>query len=268
MELLGPDSSESQDFPDLKDFLYIDSGRIASYYAQLFEGNLSSVSRKKTTSSEFAKNRETNAKVLKFSRIKKDLQTDERLENIDPHHANVLIVLSNLDDCGYVGDDIDTANAGSLVLLKGTLYLYDGETMSQLIRLIDSFPSAASEMDENALTGIAIVRSIIGEKPFPSGYRLEIDGGKVIAGLLQDGFMIDTPTSYSMRYSSGGMENVYVIGIVERVGPKPTFPTQMLAGMQLLSEGFRNIYFNEGDTGVIPLAIFKTLERVNTISPT
>jgi len=105
----------------LYDFLYRDSNRITSYYAQIFGGQLSSI---ETTDSE-----RTNVDgVIKGSLhvVSGEQRTGSQVESgrkqiVDPHDIITTDVLSSLQDGGRLNSDLGQAPHGSLLIAHGTI---------------------------------------------------------------------------------------------------------------------------------------------------
>jgi hypothetical protein len=129
---------EPAERPDaLYDFLYKDTGRIASYYAQVFRGRL-------TILEESSSDRSVQEILVKGTvavaggELKSigDLQSATR-RTIDPHDVITTDILASLVEQGFVANHVDEAPHGHLVLAQGTLVLIERSMVELAAMTVD-----------------------------------------------------------------------------------------------------------------------------------
>ena len=108
----------------LYDFLYRDSSRITSYYAQIFGGHLTTVHDTDSTSDTKNKGGRVTLKVASgdIRSSQENLQSQTRV--INPHDVITTDVLSRLRSDNRFDDDVDNAPHGSLIIAQGTFLFY------------------------------------------------------------------------------------------------------------------------------------------------
>ena len=250
----------------LYDFLYRDSGRITSYYAQIFGGILSSLEENASERSAVEKGAEANAAVAKggVKHTGETVTSSKRLLN--PHDVITIDVLSHLVDKGKIGGAIEDAEHGSLVLTKGTLIFVD-RSMVELAGVSFSLMIAEEERkppkqrNHVEIQTLKTVTSFLSKLSLPSAFLLQTDEGLQVAGTIKDEGMEEPIGSYYYKHGSAGLADVYLIGIKEI--PSPAFAmegNQMMGAGKAAAQLLSNMLFPDDALRVTPIALFRKLE--------
>ena len=184
----------------LYDFLYRDSSRITSYYAQIFGGKLTSLENTDTDS----RTKDAGAKT-DFGLLGGDLKSGKEISQsqtrtIDPHDLIATDVLVQLSSDNRLNSDVNNAPHGSLVWTSGTLLLID-KTMLELAAVVlesqakEAANKARSAAEKTAARAqqhiIPMMRALV----LPSGFLLRTpDGLDVVGTVKEDG--MDEPMSF------------------------------------------------------------------------
>jgi hypothetical protein len=245
----------------LYDFLYRDSSRIASYYAQIFSGHL-------TSFEEVESERDTKDRGAKLDLQlasgdiksgKENLQSQKRV--IDPHDVRTTDVLSTLRSAGRFNDDVTGASHGSLIVAKGTLVFVDSSMLGLAVAVLEALTkqtkTAAERVTAQATKQILPFLSKI---VLPSGFLLHTTDGTNIAGTLKESGMEEPISTYYFKHGTAGLASVYLIGIKEVPTSSFTLPNeQMIGAGRAAAEALRNMMFPPDAIMVTPIALFREI---------
>lgn len=119
----------------LYDFLYRDSSRITSYYAEIFGGHLTSLQQTESERDTADRGAKLNVQVLSsdLKSGKANLQSETRV--INPHDLITTDVLAQLRADNRFNNDVEGAPHGSLIVAEGTLVLID-RSMLELAKVV------------------------------------------------------------------------------------------------------------------------------------
>lgn len=254
---------EHQD--ELYDFLYRDSNRLASYYAQIFKGQLSSVERTATE----RKNVDTTGKfdlhVVSGDRKITNEVTDTDKRTVNPHDIIVTDVLSFLISNGHALEDINEASHGSLVLVQGTVVFVDRLISEVAIiafeNLITPQSNKPKSSEEKAtLQGLKLFRDALQKISLPSAFILQTAEEVQIIGTIKESGMEEAISNYYFKHGTAGLSNVYMIGIKEVPSQSFTLPDSQLIGAgQQMAQALSDLLFPPDAIRVTPIAIFRKL---------
>jgi hypothetical protein len=249
----------------LFDFLYRDSNRITSYYAQIFGGRLSSLEETDSERSTSDSGIKGNIQVLSAEeRATSQIETGSK-RTIDPHDLITTDVLSSLQDGGRLNTDLAGAPHGSLLMAKGTLLFVDkllGEmgslAVEAAIRQEQSKPH--SKQDKAAINLQKIGVQFLTKVQIPSSFLLRKNDGIQIAGTIKDAGMEEPISTYYFKHGTAGLADVYVICIKEVPSPSFSLPnTQLIGAAQVMAQALTDLLFPPGAIRVTPIAIFRKL---------
>lgn len=249
----------------LYDFLYRDSSRITSYYAQIFGGRPSSI---EETDSE----RSTAENVLKESlhvisaeqRHRSEIETGSK-KTIDPHDIIATDVLTSLQEGGQLNSDLVGAPHGSLVIAQGTLLFVDrllGQigTLAAEVAVRQEERKPHSKQDRNAIYQQKLGAQFLAKVEIPSSFLLRTNDGIQIAGTIKDAGMEEPITTYYFKHGTAGLAGVYAICIKEVPSTSVSLPnTKLIGAAQLLAQALTDLLFPQESIRVTPVAIFRKL---------
>lgn len=249
----------------LYDFLYRDSGRMASYYAQIFSGRLSSL--EQTDSERTSEDKGAKLDIhIAAGDLKHTRETSRMAKRvIDPHDVLTTDVLSYLQDSGHLEPSVVEAAHGDLVLTHGTLVLID-RAMAELAVL--SFDLMISEeerkpktkQNQAVLQGMRFIRDFLPQLTLPSAFVLQGSDGCQVAGTIKEEGMEEPISSYYFKHGAAGLADVYLVGIKETPSESFTLPNTQLIGVgQQAAQALSDMLFPPEAIRVTPIALFRKL---------
>ena len=126
---------ESQNIESIFDFFYLDTRKIASFYAQL-TGSGAISTRKNISSKLDEKTNEYTGTIPTFASAKWGVKNNSGLNSEDLFDASVTMpreMIDRLDELGFINYDLNENQLGNLVLLKGSLSVFDVAGMKDVI---------------------------------------------------------------------------------------------------------------------------------------
>ena len=249
----------------LYDFLYRDSGRIASYYAQIFIGRLPSLEQTATDRTSEDKGAKLDIHIASgdLKHTSETMRSSKR--TVDPHDTVTTDVLSYLQSSGHIEPGVLGAAHGGLVLTHGTLVLID-RAMAELAVL--SFDLMISEeerkpkakQDQASLQGMRFIREFLPQLAMPSAFVLQGSDGCQVAGTIKEEGMEEPISSYYFKHGAAGLPDVYLVGIKETPSESFTLPsTQLIGAGQQAAQALSDMLFPAGAVRVTPIALFRKL---------
>jgi hypothetical protein len=192
----------------LYDFLYKDSGRVASYYAQIFGGRLASLER---TDSDLERKSQTAGVNVHVA--KGDVGTANEIQAstksiIDPHDLVTTDVLSWIMQNGQVRDDVTDAPHGSLVKAYGTLVFVDKYMIEvALVGLeiaAEEKPEARTPEEKSRAKSFENLKKILAKIVLPSAFVVLTETGIQIAGTVKESGMEEPISTYYFKHGTIG----------------------------------------------------------------
>lgn len=247
----------------LYDFLYKDTDRLTSYYAQMFQGKLLGVERTTATKD----NKEASGKLsvgLAGGDVRATEETLESLkETIDPHDRAINDVLAYLVENNHVSQDLDEAKHGEIVLVEGTLFLVD-RTMLELAATGlevaapgQKKPGQQTSLDNNTKQ---ILRRVIQKLSLPSACLLHVSDDLQVVGTLKEAGLQEPISSFYFKHGSGGLADIVLMGIKEQASSSiPIKQTAFIGLAQGGANALSIMLFPEEAIRVTPLALFRKI---------
>ncbi len=249
----------------LYDFLYRDSSRITSYYAQIFGGKLTSVQNTETE-------RDTKDKSgkLDFGLVGGDLKsgkenTQSQTRAIDPHDLITTDVLSQLRSGDRFNQDVEAAPHGSLILTSGTLVLIDKTMLEIAIAVFDAqakeaMRTAKGTIEKATARGQQQLIPILNTIALPSGFLLRTPDGLDIVGTVKESGMEEPISTYYFKHGSAGLAGVFLIAIKEEPSYSVQLPAEKMIGAgQVAAAALQQVMFPDGAITVTPIALFREI---------
>lgn len=249
----------------LYDFLYRDSSRITSYYAQIFSGHL-------TTLEETDSERDSQGKGAKLSihlasgdvkSTQESLRSQKRI--INPHDLTTVDVLSFFNEKNRTQTDIELASHGSLIVAKGTVLFIDSSMMLLAVAVLEmeaenKRKTARTPSEKAAAQNLKQITQFMSKVIVPSGFLLQTEAGLNIAGTLKDDGMEEPISTYYFKHGTAGLASVYLLGIKEEPAYSVSLPTeQMIGAGQAAAAGLRSMIFPPDAVMVTPIALFREI---------
>jgi hypothetical protein len=249
----------------LYDFLYRDSSRITSLYAQIFGGHLTSLEETDSLRDSKDKSARISAAVASgdIKSSEENLTSHKRVSV--PHDILATDVLAFFHEQERIFDDVLTAPHGAMVRAKGTLLLID-HSMLRLAALglkaeAESKRKTAKTPQEKAeVQELKQVIPFLESLDLPSGFLLHTDEGLNIAGTVKEGGMEEPISTYYFKHGTAGLSSVHLVGIKEQPTHSFSLPNTQLVGVgQFAAQALRNMMFPPDATMVTPITLFREL---------
>ncbi len=257
----------AQDAPPdaLYDFLYRDSNRITSYYAQLFSGRLTALEETDLDREAAETNASVSVKLLGGGVKKTDDTQRTQKRTIDPHDLITVDVLSRLRDDNLIYTDAEAAPHGGLFLAQGTLLFIDKHMMEMAsiafhMALKQEQQKPKSQQDRQQINQLTILHDFLAKFTLPSAFLLQTASGVNLAGTIKEAGMEEPISTYYFKHGTAGLSRVYLIGIKEVPSESEQLPiTQIIGAGQQAAEGLRNMLFPPDAIRATPIALFREL---------
>ena len=249
----------------LYDFLYRDSSRINSYYAQIFGGKLTSVQNTETERDSADKGGKLDLGMVGGDLKSGKENTLSQTRVIDPHDLTATDVFIQLRANNRFNENAKAAPHGSLILASGTLLLIDRTMLEMATAVLDSQAKEASRTaktpsEKNAARAQQSLIPIMKTLSLPSGFLLHTADGLDIVGTVKETGMEEPISTYYFKHGTAGLAQVYLIGIKEQSSLAITLSAGKLIGMaQAAAAGLQQMMFPDGAITVTPIAIFREI---------
>lgn len=248
----------------LYDFLYKDSARFASYYAQLFSGRLSAL--EEVDSEKETKDQTAGLSVAITSgsvKTSNEFQTTTK-RIIDPHDLITTDVLSHLVTNKRINEHIKTAPHHSLVLIKGVLTFVDKYMIEMAVAAWEAsanLPKHPKTPEQKALANtVKLMKEMFTKFTIPSAFVLHCQDGVQAAGTIKELALEEPISTYYFKHGIGGLADVYLVGIKETPSSAITLPdTQLLGMVQQMAQALSELIFDPGAIRITPIAIFRKI---------
>lgn len=250
---------------ELYDFLYRDSSRITSYYAQIFGGHLTAVQSTESERDTQGRGAKLNIQVASgdIKSGKENLRSQTRV--IDPHDLITTDVLSQLQADNRFDGDVQNAPHGSLIIASGTLILIDS-SMLELAKVFlqmqadEAARAARTQAEKAAARAQKQVIPFLASIVLPSGFLLRTADGLNVVGTLKESGMEEPISTYYFKHGTAGLAQVFAIGIKEEPSHSITLPLeQMIGAGQAAAAGLKQLMFPADSITVTPIALFRKI---------
>jgi hypothetical protein len=250
---------------ELYDFLYRDSNRIGSYYAQVFGGLLSTFETTRGQNKTTAKTVKGSAYVLSGEGTSSQQTQSGSKQTLNPHDIVAADVLASLMSTQRVNHDVTKAPNGSLVIAHGTLVFIDrsmlelGKTAFGMAMEVER-KKPKHQRNAEAIQNADLIEGFLGKIVIPSAFLLRADGGPLVGGTIKDEGMEEPITSYYFKHGTAGLSGVHMVGIKESASLAFTVPgTQLFAAGQQAAQVLSDLLFPKSAVRVTPIALFRKL---------
>lgn len=153
------------------EFIYKDASLIDSFYAQIFEGNLSRITKSSTSSESSKGSIRGGIKILEGETGSEQTDTDNQTSDIDPHDAKIADLIHEI-----IHDDwTNSFENGNLVQLSGKIRFVDKSVINKNI-------DAMNEI--GALDSLYSVKTDL-KKRYKKGNTVDVSMEKLIEVLIK-----------------------------------------------------------------------------------
>ncbi len=259
---------------ELYDFLYRDAERIASYYAQIWNGRLLSV---EESSNESERAESVVKGDLHVASTESKTVSDAQFANkrtIDMHDAATVDLLLRLtaqraERKGGLGGI--HVFSGTCFFLDRAILKYAGPTIDYVFeqearteeRRSGSLPRQQrrrSEKNTGANDLKNLIKRLTEMVDMPSGFLLQVSEDTSVCGTVKESGLDQPISSLLFRAGSIGLANTYVVGFLEDFkAPGAGLDSPMLRAQQEMGTAFFSILFPANAVRMIPLAIYRKI---------
>lgn len=184
-------------------------------------------------------------------------------QTIDPHDQVVIDVLSHLVENGFIQSDASIANAGSVVLVTGRLFLLD----RFILKLADPwFEQHIKDLKRAGRSGdvatFTLVKNVLKSLELPSHFLLRSADGNVFTGTIKEAGLEEPISAFYFKHGHAGLDNIHLIGIKEDSTGEVFLEGQSLMTVgREVAKAMSSLIMPPDSTKVMPLAIFRKITR-------
>lgn len=250
----------------LYDFIYRDSNRLNSYYAQIFSGRLVSLEKIDINTESKEKGGGISAYIAKGDMKNSQQTQSSSKEFIDPHDLAITDILTKLLGEGLTSRDIQNTSHGSLALTKGTVMFIDKYILEVTGTVADALIQAEKAKGKQGnRTTIQLyenVKLLIPKLILPSCFLFQAENGVQLVGTIKDNGLEEPISSYYFKHGINGIPDIYCLGIKESSIPILGLSnTPLLSATQQLLQIMNSLLFPATAIRVTPIAMFRKLHK-------
>lgn len=268
-------SQENQKETSLYDFFYINTEKIYSYLSQLDNaGLLRSVKRTSSKIDTEGADCSVGLKGILSMSGKDAFQMGEGLEKeFDLSQSIPLATIEVLHENGLIKTEIENANYGQIVLIKGSIKIIDfgvftniWEDMMKLHVKTENQAAGRNPKNKNLPDEYRIpVKMLENMPPFISLKTINGERGYTSWSTMDYKYMVGNPFDFSLKHSTSIKGEWYVLGVLDA---KPNDDIEddieygdMISGFSGMMEALRGLAGRQDDEyGVSPIAIWRIIK--------
>lgn len=248
---------------ELVDFLYRDTNRLNSFYAQLFRGRLSLFESGTISKSH------SNAKVAGSIGVAAgSMDTTKASENsykesFDPHDFALVEAMVGLSDAGLIALDPVLANNGELILVKGSVMFIDRHVlrfgkigMQALVAAEKSKPR--KQQDTASIYAVEELSKLIDHIELPSLFILTTDT-ESYGGSIKEPGLEEPITSYYYRYGGRALPDIWLLGVKEQPVTSNALSGGLFGQLGDSLDAMQSLGLPPEAQRVTPIALFRKL---------
>lgn len=250
---------------ELYDFLYRDFERIASYYAQIWNGRLLAV---EETATDSERSEETIGGSVQVASTESKLISEAQFQqkrNVDMHDAATVDLLIRL-----AAQRAEKKGFGSIYVLSGTCFFLDRNMLKYAGPAIDaSMPEhhkrntdSTKQARERAAARelAASIKQLVGVMEMPSGFVLKVNDEVLVCGPIKESGLDQPISSLLFRAGGMGLANTFVVGMTEELAFHDFSSISPMARAQCtLASSFLSLLFPANALRMVPLAIYRKI---------
>lgn len=247
---------------EIYDFLYRDAERIASYYAQIWNGRLLGI---EETASETERSEETIKGDVKIASSESKIVSEAQFQqkrNVDMHDAATVDLLIRL-----AAQRAEKKGFGNIYVLSGTCFFLDRSVLKYAGPMIDAAlpnlkqkTNSPKQAKENARAAelAKSIKQLISVIDMPSGFLLRVSDELSVCGPIKESGLDQPISAILFRAGRMGLANTYVVGMTEELAPNVQANISPMADAQCqLADTFLPLLFPTSALRMVPLAIYR-----------
>ena len=270
-------AQNSPNIESLFDFLYVDTYRIKSYYAQLTGfGVLSDLKMSDNTVMTQLKEATIGMPTItggKLSHANTLSNTGER--TYDPIPSMPSDVIHRLDELGFIGRELNSDNLGGLVLLSGRLGILDISLLKDMMDVmfkqaaeekasLESNTSKRKKVYEQELKANQPIADVLKRIPYSLEARLLVGCDEIWMTLNRDEII---GNAYEINFKHGDFlsGDYYVLGVLDATPnddyENPIHLGELKIAMSAMLQELKKLMGRPNSCyGMTPIAIFRTIK--------
>lgn len=273
-------AQNSQSTESIFDFLYIDTYRINSYYAQLNGfGALSGLKMSDNTITTQLKEATIGVPTVTGGKLSHtDVVTNIGERDYDPSPSMPIDVINRLDELGFIGHALNDNNIGGLVLLEGRLGISDISLLKDMADImlkqfaedkskLETNPSKRKKIYDQEIKGNQHISDFLKQIPYSLEARLIADSDEVWMTLNRDEII---GNAYEINFKHGDFlsGNYYVLGVLDAI-PNDNYSNsqhqnELKTAVSIMLQELKNVMGRPNSCyGVTPVAIFRVIKPNN-----
>lgn len=247
----------------LRDFLYRDNARLASYYAQVFGGRLVSKEVPKSSRTTHGSSYGGNVQILKGDKSSSAEAATSEKAVFEPHDVSPVALIDELLSGAFVDCDPIQAPNGRLIHAKGILYLFDGWGLQTALSAFEGVivETLTKGHQKRELRDFAkTLKATFGGLSVPSMFLLETDAGVNFIGTIKPDGLDEPVSAFNFKHGENGLPGVHLLGLKEVAAPLVRIPeTSSLKMTQGLAKAFGDMLIPEKAQRATAGALYREL---------
>lgn len=218
--------AEQRTMKSIYDFIYIDTNKIHSYYAQLTDGlpNQKKVSNKEGMVRS-ARGVIGSTQVALGEGSGSSAREESLEEMMDMAHVLPRDMINLLDAHKLIARKLGANNLGRLVLVKGLLHMFDAHSFNKLSGPIltitkrnlgeEAFKEALGDFDDVMM---GAVKELLSSYPARIQANIQVEGEKITSYAwmsLDEALFTSGYIDFSLKHNQASIEDFHVLGILD-----------------------------------------------------
>ena len=263
---MGKETNVNREKTTLIDFLYKDTHLISSFYSQLFGGDLTALQKSEMSIDETNSNLDGNAAFIKTGVSSKRSNNQGLTQNINPYDYKVIELLEELN---LKKISLSEADNSSIIAVEGQITYRNYDILSKIVPMIskmDLVPDFNRPLNPNAqgkakkTTLGMVINNLISMLPYGLEFELQTSNNKSATCIIKQDSLTISPDDLFRSYGNNIPGIWTVIGIIDSSENRTsTSKNNFKSGLDESTKAFANMFFNNDDIIIRPIAIYRIL---------
>lgn len=266
------------------DFIYLDTNKIHSYYAQLMNG----LPNQKRTINKEGKIKggrgvlgSTQVGLAELSKISS--KEDNLEELMDMAHVLPRDMINLLDEHRLIARKLAANNLGKLILIEGLIQFIDIDTVNKTSGPVMEWTNSYTELTPEAISqnnNALKILDVLKAYPIRLQANIQVEGNQTLQYAwmsLQEDMLTNSHIDFSLKHALSPPENFYVLGVLDAL-PDRLIPSGVVDKQKKMhdklfsSNAFNQVSLAMGDAfvtmvgrskdfyGITPVCIFRKID--------
>ena len=195
-------------------------------------------------------------------------KSDEEMESIiNPKDFLTNDILHHLFSNGFIHDE-KSITPNNLCMVQGDLFFIDNSVITFMLESLDSMKDALSNDElgvanttekKQLIKMLQGMKKMLNNKPFqPALILTSYSSGVSYCGTYKEQFLIDNVMSFYFKHGTGGISDIYMVGIVEDTVFNPN-ENSFVSAAGKLANALNSMVFPDNKRNIFPIALFRKL---------